>query len=177
MRVFLTGFMGTGKSSVGRALASRLGVPFVDLDTEVERAAGRSIREIFATSGEEEFRRLEQRTLERLLADADTAAADAAGLVLATGGGTVTRESNRRLLRSTGTVVWLCLPFAVIAERVRGPGRDERPLFRSEEEARRLYESRLPVYRRCDLRVDVGPGEAPEEVAARIASRLAEVAS
>lgn len=172
MKVFLTGFMGTGKSSVGGALALRLGLPFVDLDTEVERAARCSIREIFDRFGEEEFRRLEESTLESLLA-----AAGDRDLVLATGGGTVTREPCRRLLRASGTVVWLHVPFEAIAARLRGPGRDQRPLFHSEEEARKLYDSRLPVYRQCDLRVDVGPRETPEEVAARIASRLAEVAS
>lgn len=170
MKVFLTGFMGAGKSSVGRALALRLGVPFVDLDAEVERAARRPIRDIFASAGEAEFRRLEQETLKALL--------DAAGdgdLVLATGGGTVTLQPCRRLLRDAGTMVWLHLPFDAIAERIAGPARTERPLFRDETAARRLYESRLEVYRRCDLRVDVAPEETPEEVAERIAGRLAEV--
>lgn len=168
MRVFLSGFMGAGKTSVGRALAARLGYPFRDLDDEVEQGAGRAIREIFASSGEAEFRRLERETLARLVEQADLS-----DLVLATGGGTVAQEPCRRLL-AAGLTVWLNPPFACIVERIGALGKLDRPLFQDETQAWALYRSRLPAYRRCDVRVDVTPEESPDEVAARVDLLLAQ---
>jgi shikimate kinase len=159
--------MGAGKTSVGRALAARLGVPFRDLDDEVERGAGRSIREIFDDAGEAEFRRLERDTLARLVE-----APDLADMVLATGGGTVAQEPCRRLL-ATGLTFWLNPPFACIVERIGSLGKMDRPLFRDETQAWALYRSRLAAYRRCDVRVDVRPEESEDEVAARIELLLA----
>jgi shikimate kinase len=161
MRIFLTGFMGAGKSSVGERLGARLDLPFVDLDEEIERRAGASIREIFERGGEPEFRRLEHRTLVELLAAPD--------LVMAVGGGTVTVEASAALLHEGGLVVWLNPPFATIVERIGALGKRDRPLFRDEVQAWELYRARLPAYRRCDLEVGVDPSEGPEEVAARIA--------
>lgn len=164
MRVFLTGFMGSGKTTIGRLLSERLEVPFVDLDTEIERAAGTSIREIFERAGEAHFRRLEQAALAK--------AATVPGAVIATGGGTPTVEGNLALLAETGVSVWLDPPFSVIAERIGGLGKEDRPLFQTEAQALELYRRRLPVYRRADFRLAVEPGETPEEVAARIATLL-----
>ncbi|MEM7481288.1 MAG: shikimate kinase [Acidobacteriota bacterium] len=169
MRVFLTGFMGAGKTSVGRPLADRLGVSFFDLDQEVERQAGRSVQRIFDQEGEDGFRRLELAAVEQLL--------DEPKLVLATGGGTLTREPARRRIEQAGWVVWLDPPFTTLMERLSQTNSEDRPLFQGEGPARRLYESRLEVYRRCDLRVEVRPTEQPEEVAARIEQWVARRAS
>ena len=161
MRIFLTGFMGAGKTAVGRRLGERLGLPFADLDEEIERRSGLTVREIFDRSGEPEFRRLERATLVELI--------DRPDLVLATGGGTPAFEPTARLLESGGVTVWLNPPFATIVERIGALGKQTRPLFRDETEAWRLYRSRLTAYRASDLRVDVAPGETEDEVAARVA--------
>ena len=166
MRIYLTGFMGSGKSTVGRLLAARLGAPFVDLDEEIERRAGMRVREIFEQHGEPVFRQMEREALEATLALPD--------VVVATGGGTVAFEANARLIRENGLAVWLNPPFATIAARVGGLGKEDRPLFRNETQALALYRERLPAYRRADLTVDMAPQEGPEEIAARIALRLGE---
>lgn len=166
MRIFLTGFMGAGKSSVGGRLSERLGLPFVDLDAEIEARAGLTISEIFASAGETEFRRLELETLAALIELPD--------LVLAAGGGTVTVEASARLMRESGLTVWLNPPFACIVERIGALGKRDRPLFRDELQAWELFRARLPAYRKCDLQVDIAPDESSEEVAARIALWIAD---
>lgn len=162
MRVFLTGFMGAGKTAVGERLAERLAVPFVDLDREIEARAGMSIRQMFETQGEPAFRQLERETLRAVIA----ALPDA---VVATGGGTFTFEANARLMGDNGMSVFLNPAFSTIVARIGGLGKADRPLFRDETQALALYRERLPAYRRADLTVDVGAGEGPQEVAARIA--------
>jgi shikimate kinase len=164
MRIYLTGFMGSGKTTVGRALARRLGVPFLDLDHEIEQQAGMTVRQIFERQGEPAFRSLEAEALRGTLALAD--------VVVAMGGGTVTFEANARLAAANGLTVWLNPAFATIAKRIGGRGKVDRPLFKDEVQALALYRERLPAYRRSDLTVDVAPHEGPEEVAARIALRI-----
>lgn len=166
MRIYLTGFMGSGKTTVGRILARRLAVPFVDLDQEIELRAGMRVREIFALHGEPAFRRMEH--------DALRATLDLPEVVVATGGGTTVFESNARLIRENGLSVWLNTPFAAIVGRIGGLGKEDRPLFKDETQALALYRERLPAYRRADLTVDTAPEEGPEEIAARIALRLGE---
>ncbi|HEX2643570.1 MAG TPA: shikimate kinase [Thermoanaerobaculia bacterium] len=166
MRVFLTGFMGSGKTTVGRILAERLGIPFVDLDLEIELREGMSVREVFERRGEPAFRHLEQETLRATAALPDA--------VIATGGGTVTVEPNARWIQANGLAVWLNPAFATLVGRVGALGKRDRPLFQNEEQALALYRRRLPAYRRADLTVDIGPAEEPEEIAARIALLLAE---
>jgi len=161
MRVYLTGFMGSGKTTIGRLLAARLGVPFVDLDREIEAKAGMTVRQIFEREGEPAFRQMEAEALRGTLALPD--------VVVATGGGTMVFEGNFRLIRSNGLSVWLNPAFATIASRIGGRGKADRPLFRDETQALTLYRERLPAYRRADMTVDVAPNEGPEEVAARIA--------
>lgn len=160
MHYFLTGFMGCGKTTVGRLLAERVERPFLDLDTEIERRAELAVREIFERGGESLFRRLEHETL--------VGAVEAPESVIATGGGTVTRQRNVEILVRTGITIWLDPPFTVIARRIGAGGRRDRPLFETETQALELYRSRLPAYRRADLRLDVEAGERPEEVAARL---------
>jgi shikimate kinase len=161
MRIYLTGFMGCGKTTVGPLLARRLGAPFVDLDREIEQRAGMTVREIFARQGEPAFRQMEAEALRGILAMPD--------VVVAVGGGTLTFEANARLVAANGLSVWLNLPFATIASRIGGLGKADRPLFTDGAQAHALYRERLPVYRRADLTVDIAPEEGPEEIAARIA--------
>lgn len=160
MRIFLTGFMGAGKTTVGRCLAGQLAVPFADLDAEIEAATGLAVRDIFELHGEVEFRQLEQEHLRRLC--------ELPEVIVATGGGTLTVAGNPELIHRAGVSVWLNPSFSTLVERIAGGGKEDRPLFDDEVQAWQLYRQRLPVYQRCDLQVDVGEEEQPEEVAARI---------
>lgn len=166
MRIYLTGFMGAGKTTVGRILAQRLGYPYVDLDQQIEGRAGCSVREIFERDGEGAFRQLEREELARTL--------QLPRGVVATGGGTVAAAGNLELIHDDGICVWLNVPFNVIAARLGGRGRSDRPLFRDELQAFSLYRQRLAAYRRADLEVEVRPGESAAEVAARIILLLKE---
>jgi len=166
MRIYLTGFMGAGKTTVGESLAEILKYRPIDLDREIEGRAGLPISEIFARFGEARFRDLEHLCLQETAHWDDT--------VVATGGGTITFKRNLALIRRLGVSVWLNPSFATIVERIGGRGKWDRPLFRSEDEAMALYRRRLPAYRAADLEVDVAPEETVSEVAARIALRLRE---
>lgn len=160
MRIFLTGFMGAGKTSVGRLLADRLSLPFIDLDEVIEARAGMLVREIFQQGGEGEFRRFEREVLKE--------ACEGPESVVATGGGTVTFEANRDLIRRTGISVWLNPPFASILGRIGATGKEDRPLFRTDTQAWELYRARLEAYRRCDLEVQVAAEEDVEQIVGRI---------
>lgn len=164
MRIFLTGFMGSGKTEVGRLLAGRLGLAFVDLDGEIERQAGASIRDLFRREGEEGFRRREQAAL--------AASAERDGLVVATGGGVVTCAANRAWMKEHGVTVWLNPPFAALAARLTPEARALRPLFTGEEQALELWSERLPLYATADHEVPVAAGEPAAATAARIAGLL-----
>ncbi|WP_439496462.1 shikimate kinase [Bosea sp. (in: a-proteobacteria)] len=143
--VVLVGMMGSGKSSVGRRLAGRLGLPFVDADTEIETAAGMSIPEIFAQRGESEFRDGERRVISRILATR-------APLVLATGGGAYMNAETRARIAELGISVWLKAEADVLMHRVRK--RSNRPLLQTadpEATMRRMLAEREPVYALADL--------------------------
>lgn len=164
MRIYLTGFMGSGKTTVGRRLAERLVVPFIDLDHEIERRTRTSVRAIFEAEGEAAFRRLETEALRATQAYAD--------VVVATGGGTLVTPGNLRLIRQAGVSVWLNPPFQTIVDRIGALGKKDRPLFKDETQALALYQERLPFYRQTDLTLDVGKLESAEEVASRLELRL-----
>ncbi|MEO7101500.1 MAG: shikimate kinase [Luteolibacter sp.] len=139
--IVLIGFMGSGKSTVGRELHQRLGYPLVDMDHVIEHRAGKSITAIFGEDGEEAFRDMETRLLEEMNDP------DAPRRIISTGGGVVGREENRELLRHLGYVVWLHAPVGVILERT-GRSRD-RPLLHTDDPAARieaLMEIRRPLY-------------------------------
>ncbi|MDH3403324.1 MAG: shikimate kinase [Acidobacteriota bacterium] len=161
-RVFLTGFMGAGKSTAGRALAARLGVPLVDLDAEVERAAGSTVAEIFERHGEARFRALESAALARC--------GELEACVVATGGGAPIDSRNRAWMAEHGQVIWLDLPFAALRGRLAGAA--DRPLGRDPRQAEKLFRERLPAYRECDLRI-AADGRTVDEIADEIAAHLA----
>ncbi len=163
--VILVGFMGAGKSSVGRILAARLGRCFVETDEMITAKEGRPIPEIFAEQGEARFRALEDEAV-RLLALKR-------GDVIATGGGLPCRDGRLEALRAIGTVVWLSGDFATLYERALRGG--DRPMLhgRTREQAEALYEARKSFYSRADLAVDTTTLN-PDQVAARVAAALAE---
>jgi len=138
--VVLVGMMGAGKSSIGRRLASRLGIPFVDADSEIEIAAGMSIPEIFDKHGEPEFRKGEARVIARLL--------DNGPQVLATGGGAVMDQQTRDLIHIKGVSVWLKADLDVLMKRTKR--RNDRPLA---EKIKDLLPLREPVYALADITV------------------------
>ncbi|RAK65515.1 shikimate kinase [Phenylobacterium kunshanense] len=147
--IALVGLMGVGKSSVGRRLASALGLPFRDADTEVEAAAGRTIPEIFAEMGEPAFRDGERRVISRLL--------EGPPHVLATGGGAFMNPETRALIKERAISVWLKTDLDVLARRV---GRkDNRPLIAGKDPMEVLKaqaEVRYPVYAEADITVETG---------------------
>ncbi len=139
--IVLVGFMGSGKSTVGRALHQRLGYPLVDMDQWIEQRARKSIAAIFADEGEQAFRDMETSLLEEL--DEPTAPRR----IISTGGGVIGREENRVLLRRLGYVVWLHAPMEVILERTAK--NRERPLLHTDDPAARiaaLMAARKPLY-------------------------------
>jgi shikimate kinase len=159
--IYLVGMPGAGKSVVGRELAGRLGVPFIDLDSEIERRTGRTVSEIFGSDGEAAFRALE--------ADALVQAGTQDPSVVACGGGVVLEPANRITLRATGVAVFLDVPLDQLRRRVR-PAKD-RPLIREEGDIERLLEQREPLYREFAAHVVDGAG-TPGEVAAAIEEEL-----
>jgi shikimate kinase len=145
----LVGLMGAGKSSVGKRLAQSLGLPFCDADEEIEKAAGQSVSDIFATHGEAYFRDGERRVIARLL--------DGPAHVLATGGGAFMNEETRALIRRKAVSVWLRADIDVLARRVSR--KDTRPLVAGRnprEVLQALAEERYPVYAEADITVDSG---------------------
>lgn len=166
--VFLVGFMGAGKTSVGRELARRLGWPFLDLDDLVEARERRTIAQIFESSGEPAFRQAESAALAGLLLELD----EQRPLIAALGGGAFAQLENIAALEAAGEpIVLLDAPVEVLRERCRAMG-DARPLFRDAEGFRRLYETRRPLYLRARWHVDTA-GRSGAEVADEVLRRLA----
>lgn len=142
----LVGLMGAGKSAIGRKVATRLNLPFVDADTEIEKAAKQSVADIFANYGEEEFRRLEERVIARLLGEGPQ--------VLATGGGAYMNADTRAAISAHGICVWLSADIDLLMARVSK--KTTRPLLQKPNPRgimQGLIEERYPVYAQADLTV------------------------
>ena len=145
--IVLVGMMGVGKSSIGRRLGTRLGLPFVDADAEIEKAAGMSIADIFARHGEADFRSGEARVIARLL--------EGGPQVLATGGGAIMNADTRTGIKSKGVSVWLAADFDVLMRRI-SKRKNDRPMLQTpdpEATLRQLLAEREPVYAQADITV------------------------
>jgi shikimate kinase len=166
--IVLVGMMGAGKSSVGRRVALRLGIPFVDADTEIEKAAGMAITDIFAIRGEAEFRAGEARVILRLL--------EGGPQVLATGGGAFVNPDTRAAVAAKGISIWLKAEPDVLMKRIRR--RQDRPLLHTADPAatlRKLLDEREPVYALADLTVqsrEVTHDRIVDEIVGAIAGRI-----
>jgi shikimate kinase len=162
--LFLVGFMGSGKTTVGRLLAQRMAWKFVDLDSVIEKEEGSSIAEIFSRVGEPAFRQRERALLERIVSEIP----QAGGRVVALGGGTFAQPANLELLRRAQAItIWLECPVEELLMRCALVS--NRPLFRDEASFRRLHEERLPYYRQATFTVRSGPDD-PREVVRQILS-------
>jgi len=166
--IVLVGMMGAGKSTIGRRLAARLRLPFVDADSEIEAAAGMSIPEIFEIHGEPHFRDGEARVIARLL--------ESGPAVLATGGGSFMREETRCRVRDKAVSIWLKADADIIMRRVKR--RADRPLLRTADPAAtvgRLIAEREPIYQDADITVssrDVPHDKIVEECIDALHGRL-----
>ena len=159
--IYLVGFMGSGKSTVARALAAVLSWEYVDLDEEIERSEGMTVPELFRKEGEAAFRAIEARVLEEISRREE--------IVVACGGGTPCGESNMEVIRRTGTSVWLDVPLDVMLRRCAGG--EGRPLLSDRPAMEALLEARRPAYSQADFRVDASSKE-PDQIARLIARRL-----
>lgn len=155
--IVLVGLMGSGKSAIGRRLAARIGMEFIDADAEIEAAAGLSINDIFEVHGEAAFRDGERRVIARLLAQP--------AHVLATGGGAFMDAETRKYVKERGISIWLRADFGVLLRRVSR--RDNRPLLKvddKEEVLRGLIEERYPTYGEANITVQSQDGPHEETV-------------
>jgi shikimate kinase len=179
-RIFLVGFMGAGKTTVGRLMARILGWVFLDLDREIETESGQRIADIFSNHGEEHFRRLEREQLAATLELED--------VIVATGGGAYAFQENIDVIRRAGgVVVWLEPPLDEILRRLARslqiashsshssqsnqgpePRRNVRPKLQSEDQARALFEERRPFYEQADHHITIAASDSPKKTARRI---------
>ena len=149
--IALVGLMGVGKTTVGRRLARRLGVPFYDSDEEIETASGRTVAGYFRDHGEADFRAGERRVIERIL--------DGSPMVLATGGGAFIPPETRQILKERAVTIWLKGDFETIMERVSR--KDTRPLLQVEDpraKMKALMDERYPIYAEADIIVPIAKG-------------------
>lgn len=163
--VVLVGMMGAGKTAVGRAVAARLGVPFLDSDAEIEAAANLSVPEIFERDGESFFRRRESEVIARLLKQERC--------ILSTGGGAFLAEANRDLISRHGVSLWLNAELSLLWQRVRH--KESRPLLRTADPYATLaeiYRARVPVYEKANISVTCVPSLSIDAMAVRVISAL-----
>jgi shikimate kinase len=165
--VVMVGMMGAGKTAVGRALATKLGVPFVDSDHEIEAAANLTVPEIFERDGEAFFRKRETEVISRLL--------DKEPGILSTGGGAFLAEANRDNISARGLSVWLDADLDLLWNRVRY--KTSRPLLRTANPRgtlTELFEKRVPIYRLADMTVVSTPALSIDAMAQRVVDALAD---
>ena len=162
--IVLVGLMGAGKTTLGRRIAPELGLPFIDSDSEVEKAAGCTIREIFQKSGEKIFREIERRVMLRLLSKSPA--------VIGSGGGSFMDINTRNLIRKKGTSIWLRADLELLYLRARH--RTHRPLLNNDDQRKtlmRLMKERHPVYQKADLIFDVTE-DPPDKMAIKLVETL-----
>jgi shikimate kinase len=157
--IYLVGFMGSGKSTVGRALADELGWNFHDLDEEIEREHGSSIASIFDNHGEPEFRRIESDALNRCVHKVQSGHPR----VISLGGGAFLSDGNFELVSNNGVSLWLDCPLELIERRIAAFV--HRPLARDPQQLRLLYEARREAYARADYRIEIQDDDAAAAVA------------
>ena len=160
--VFMVGFMGAGKTTVGKGLAELLQWRFLDLDTVVESRTGRTVRGIFEEFGEPRFRELERAAIQSCAGLSNT--------VIALGGGAYVSSENRRLIAMIGRSIWLDCPLELCLSRIQGDG--SRPLASSEETVRALYWRRRSSYSEADLTIQIRPDQGSHEIARGIIKLL-----
>lgn len=163
--VVMVGMMGAGKTAVGRALAAKIGVPFLDSDAEIVKAANMSIAEIFERDGEAFFRTKETQVIDRLL--------DEERGILSTGGGAFLAEGNRSLISEKGVAVWLDADLELLWQRVKH--KDTRPLLRTANPRQTLseiFDARVPIYAKAELSVQADPNYSIEDMADRVLEAL-----
>ena len=163
MKIYLVGFMGAGKTTIGRELAARIDTPFFDLDELIESAERQSIKDLFAQQGEPYFRKRERDILRstRYLEQG----------VVATGGGTFTFDENIQFIQSEGLSVYLSAPYSLLRNRV-GDKAAERPLFRDDLATHDLFNARIRYYRMADVTIEVREDETPNEIVERLLLEL-----
>jgi shikimate kinase len=146
--IYITGFMGSGKSTIGRLVAERLGWDFVDLDSDIEQREGDTVANIFATRGEAEFRRLETEAIRRWLKKIECGMPT----VIALGGGAFVQPVNYEILGNNGISVWIDCSLEVAESRIADM--NDRPLARDKDAFRKLYNERKVLYGRADYRIN-----------------------
>lgn len=159
--LYLVGFMGSGKSAVGRLLADELGWPFADIDEDIEQAEGVSIAEIFDQRGEEEFREIEREAIQKRVREVESGKP----IVLALGGGAFVDPVNRKLLEERGVTLWLDCSFPRICARLEG--QTHRPLARDPDKFRQLFDDRREGYGKAEYRIEADTDD-PAAVVAEI---------
>ena len=162
MNIYLVGFMGSGKSTVGKILAERLGMQFIDLDEEIEKQEGMKIKDIFKEKGEKYFRELERKKLEEII--------QKDGLVVSTGGGLGANFENMEKMKKTGKVTWLDVSLDTVFKRC---GKDEnRPLLNMPyEKLEKLFNERKDVYKLSDIHINV-ENKTPQQIVEEIIENL-----
>ena len=156
--LYVVGFMGAGKTTIGRAVAEELGWHFADLDDDIEQGQQMTISEIFRTHGEPEFRRVETEALRKRVNSIECGTPT----VLALGGGTFVQPQNFELVENNGVTIWLDCPYERILERVGQTS--HRPLAEDPETFAQLYESRRAAYARADYRIDIASDDSAAAV-------------
>jgi shikimate kinase len=164
--IYLIGFMGCGKSTVGRALAEELGWSFIDLDDEIERSQNISVAQIFDTQGEAVFRGIEAAALRDRVRNVQSGRPQ----VVSLGGGTFLSSENYELIANNGVTVWLDCPFSQIERRIGG--QTHRPLARDPAQLRKLFDARRDGYARADFRIEVVDDDTRSAVARILALPL-----
>jgi shikimate kinase len=159
--LYLVGFMGSGKSAVGRLLADELGWHFADVDQDIEQAQGISIAEIFDARGEQEFRVIEREAMRKRVREVERGKP----MVLALGGGAFVDPENRKILEERGVTIWLDCPFPRI--RARLDGQTHRPLARDPDTFRQLFDDRQDIYCQAEHRIEADTDD-PAAIVAEI---------